>query len=372
MIYLDYCANTPALDEVLETFVKYERLYTGNANSAHPAGFAAKQALDDIIAETAEMLHVLPEEIILTSGATEANNLAVKGLCAAAKHVGKHILSTALEHSSVSASLTALQAAGYEIDLIPLDSEGRIDLAEMRDLIRSDTCLVSLSTVESETGVIQPVEEIAEILKEWPDCRLHIDATQAMGKIPVDFSCGDTLSFAPHKFFGLNGVGVLVKKKGISLVPQMSGGESTTIWRSGTPALALAASLVPALHDALDDLYEHMEKVNSLNAQLRAALARIPEVRINSPKHAVGNILNISVRGINGHEMQKLLAERDICVSVKSACSSDLTPSRSVMALTHERKRALEAFRISLSWRTAKEEIDALSEAIASIVEVRR
>lgn len=193
----------------------------------------------------------------------------------ASRHVGKHIISTALEHSSVSGTLTALQERGYEIDLVDIDREGRVDLEHLRELMRKDTVMVAVCAVDSELGTVQPLAEIAEIVRQAPDCRLHVDATQAVGKMPVSFDGIDTMSIAPHKFYGLNGCGILVKRKGVILEPLIHGGASTTIYRSGTPALALAASMETALQLALEQLPKRQAVVQAWNNLLRERLSRL-------------------------------------------------------------------------------------------------
>lgn len=369
MIYLDYTANTPASRHVLDVFTETEQSCTGNPNSEHAAGRAALYRIQKDTEKIRTLLHLnKDDEIIYTSGATEANNLAIKGIAEASRHVGRHIVSTSLEHTSVSASLSSLQMQGYEIDLCPMDHDGRIDLEELDDLIRDDTCLVSVSAVDSELGIIQPLKEIERIVRKHPECRLHIDATQAIGKIPFDFSIGDTISFAPHKFYGLNGVGVLIKRKNVRLTPQMSGGKSTTLYRSGTPATGLICSVLPALEDAMNNLDQNLACVRQMNQKLQEELKKIPRVLINSTENSIPYILNISVQGIKGTEMQKKLDERGICVSVKSACSSDLLPSKAVMSVTGNRKRAHESFRISLSPLVKEEEIQAFLNALKEII----
>jgi cysteine desulfurase len=363
MVYLDYTANTPASEEVLARFCAVERQYIGNANALHTAGRQAAQEMERVTCRIAELLGVRPEEIIYTSGASESNNLAVKGLAAAGRHVGRHIVSTALEHSSVSACLSALQEQGYEIDLVDFDRSGKLDLEQLESLLRKDTVLVSVSAVDSELGTVQPVAEIAQIVRRFPGCRLHLDATQAMGKTPVDFSLADTISFAPHKFYGLNGCGVLVKHRNVPLEPLIHGGASTTIYRAGTPALALAASIEPALASALAEETARAAHVARLNARLREALSQYPKVRINSPADAVPHILNLSVAGVRGARFQKALDEQGVCVSVKSACASDGLPSRAVFAVSHDRKNALSSWRISLSHQTTDAEIEEFLRA---------
>ena len=188
MIYLDYSANTPVDESVLDIFCETERKLIGNANSRHIAGDAAKNMQDEINKSIADLFHISEDEIIYTSGATESNNLAIRGIAHTMRHVGKHIITTPLEHSSVSAPLTALQEAGYEIDMVKIGTDGRVDMESLRSLLRKDTVLVTVCAVDSELGTIQPVKEIREALKDYPNCLLHIDATQAIGKIDVDFS----------------------------------------------------------------------------------------------------------------------------------------------------------------------------------------
>ena len=202
MIYLDYSANTPADPAVLEAFYQTERIFIGNPNSTHPAGQAAQAEMSRVTDSIAELLGIDPAEIIYTSGASESNNLAIKGIVQASRHIGRHIISTALEHSSVGGTLSALQQQGCEIDLVDIARDGTIDLEQLRDLLRKDTVLVSVCAVDSELGTVQPVREIAEILKEFPNCRLHVDATQAVGKTELVLDGVDTMSIAPTNSMG--------------------------------------------------------------------------------------------------------------------------------------------------------------------------
>ena len=367
-IYLDYTADTPVDERVLSVYTDTARTCFANPNSAHSFGFTAKQIVDDSLSKIAELLHVSPDELILTSGASEANNLAVKGLAFANRRRGKHIISTFLEHSSVSGALTFLQEQGWEIDLVNIQPDGRIDLAHLKSLLRQDTVLCAVCAVDSELGTVQPVHEITEILKDYPNCRLHIDATQAVGKIPLDLSGVHTASFAPHKFYGLKGCGVLYKAKGVVLEPLIHGGASTTIYHSGTPDTPAAAACAKALELSVTEFDTRLQTVTALNQKLRTELAKNPCIRINSPDNAVPHILNISVSGIKGEEMRRLLNERGIAVSVKSACSVPNTPSRAVMAITHDRKNALSSWRISLSHLTTADEITRFVSILNEII----
>ena len=363
MIYLDYSANTPVDARVLEQFCAVERRCIGNANSHHQAGSAAKAEIDAATIKIASLLGVQPAEIIYTSGASEANNFALKGLARLSRHTGRHIISTPLEHSSVSGTLTALQEQGYEIDLLDVKQDGTVDLEHLKDLLRPDTICVAVTLVGSELGVVQPVQEIAAILKAYPHCHLHVDATQAVGKIPVSFEGVDTMSLTAHKFYGLNGIGLLIKRRNLALEPLIHGGESTTIYRSGTPTVALASSLACALDLAVTDLPGRVGHVAKLNAELRAALSTYPLVRINSPEHAIPHVLNLSVRNVKGTVFQRELDAKGVCVSVKSACSSDGLPSRAVFAVSRDRRNALSSWRISLSHLTTEDEIKAFLQA---------
>lgn len=363
MIYLDYSANTPVDARVLEQFCAVERRYIGNANSHHQAGSAAKAEIDAATIKIASLLGVQPADIIYTSGASEANNFALKGLARLSRHAGRHIISTPLEHSSVSGTLTALQEQGYEIDLLDVKQDGTVDLEHLKDLLRPDTICVAVTLVDSELGVVQPVQEIAAILKAYPHCHLHVDATQAVGKIPVSFEGVDTMSLTAHKFYGLNGIGLLIKRRNLALEPLIHGGESTTIYRSGTPTVALASSLACALDLAVIDLPGRVDHVAKLNAELRTALSTYPLVRINSPEHAIPHVLNLSVRNVKGTVFQRELDAKGVCVSVKSACSSDGLPSRAVFAVSRDRRNALSSWRISLSHLTTEDEIKAFLQA---------
>ncbi len=357
MIYLDYAANTPVDNEVLKSFCEVAIDLPGNPNSQHSAGRAAKDKMLQITENIADLLNCKPNEIIYTSGASEANNLAIKGLVRSYRHKGKHIISTCLEHSSVSGALTYLQEQGYEIELVDIKRDGSVDLESLKRLIRPDTVLVSICMVDSELGTLQPISEIAEILKAYPDVRFHVDAVQAVGKVPFSFERIDCLTMAPHKFFGICGCGILIKRDGIIIEPLIHGGASTTIYRSGTPAVALAAATEKALSLALNSMDERYAYVQGLNRRLREALSAYPLVRINSTVLATPYILNISVKGVKAADFQAELDKHGVCVSTKSACSVPNTPSRPVFAVSGDKRNAMCSWRISLSHMTTNEEI---------------
>lgn len=363
-IYLDYAANTPVDKEVLEAFNNATLKYYANPNSTH---FLGKNVKEKIEKTTENILRMLVEnthlnensEIIYTSGSSESNNLAIKGIASAYKENGKHIITSFLEHSSVSSPLTFLKEQGYEIDVVNIKEDGTIDLEQLKSLIRQDTILVSLCYVDSEVGTIQPIAEITKIIKDYPNCVLHVDSTQAIGKINVNFKDVDLISFAPHKFYGLNGFGVLVKRKGLVLEPLINGGASTTIYRSGTPVVGQIVALEKALELAFNNYEGRKEHVKTLNLKIRDGLLKYNNVCVNTPNQENVYILNISVEGIKAIDFKNKLDEYGVCVSIKSACTVTITPSRIVLAMTHNRKRALASWRISLSHLLSEDEIDS-------------
>lgn len=366
-IYLDYASNTPVDKDVLNTFNEITLKYFANPNSTHILGKVTNEKIqkttENIIKELSKKANLDENmEIIYTSGSSESNNLAIKGIAKSYKENGKHIISTFLEHSSVSSPLTYLKEQGYEIDIVNITNEGKVDLEHLKSLIRKDTILVSICYIDSEVGIVQPIEEIAKIVKEYPNCFFHVDCTQAIGKINIDLKNIDLISFAPHKFYGLNGFGALIKNKEIVLEPLINGGASTTIYRSGTPVIGQICALEKALEISFNNLEERKKYVKNINKKLRENLSKYKDVKINTFSDENPFILNISVNGVKATEFKNKLEEYGVCISIKSACTITITPSRIVMAMTHDRKRALASFRISLSHLVKESEINKFLE----------
>ncbi len=362
MIYLDYAANTPVCEEVLKIFAEVSRDYTANPNSPHTLGMRAKNKLDECTGQIKQLLQAPGYEVVYTSGASESNNLAIKGAAKKLRHAGKHIITTYLEHSSVNGAMEYLAGEGFEVDYVDITRDGLVDTEHLRELLRKDTVLVSICCVDSEIGLRQEISRIGGILSERPGCIFHVDATQAVGKIPVSLDHVDLLTFAPHKFYGLNGCGVLLKKQNIFLEPLIHGGISTTPYRSGTPALGLIASTAKALELAAAGMEKNYLYAEGLNKYLRDSLGRFPQIRINSTAASVPFILNISIPGMNTGLLQAELDKMGVCLSTKSACCAPASVSRPVYALTRDKKAALATLRISLSHLTAREEIDIFLE----------
>jgi len=366
-VYLDYASHTPASKAVIEAFSQAEQDFTGNPLSGHSIGKKAMEELSRTTRVIADLLSVKPSEIIFTSGATEANNLAIKGIAQAYGYMGRHILSTCLEHPSVSGVLAFLQETGYEIELLRILPDGTIDLAHLESAIRSDTILVCVSTVDSELGAIQPIDAISQIISKHQQVHLHIDAAQAMGKLPVSMSGASTMCFSSHKFYGLAGSGVLVKREPTVLAPLFHGGASTTIYRSGTPSVGLAAACYKALELAIYSQDQWYVKVSALREYLLCALSKYPLVRINSPIGGSPYILNLSVKGKKAINIVSQLDKHGVFVSIKSACATDNSPSRPVMAVSRDRQNALCSFRVSLSHLTTTEELDFFLSAFDTV-----
>ena len=372
-IYLDYAANTPVDKEVLNTFNEATLKYFANPNSTHSLGIETNKKIEEATSRIMQMLKTEANlnndmEIIYTSGSSESNNLAIKGVAQTYEENGKHIISTFLEHSSVSSPLTYLKEQGYEIDIVNITSDDKIDIEHLKSLLRNDTILVSTCYVDSEVGTVQPIHEIAEILKQYPNCFLHVDCTQAVGKVQMNLEDVDLISFAPHKFNGLNGFGALLKRKDIVLEPLINGGASTTIYRSGTPVIGQICALDKALQITFDNFEQRYKYVKSLNEKLRQAFAKYKNVKINTISDENPFILNLSVLGTKATEFKNKLEEYGICVSIKSACTVTITPSRIVLSMTHDRKRALASWRISLSHLVTEEEINEFLEIFDKLV----
>ena len=245
---------------------------------------------------------------------------------------------------------------GYDISFVPLKN-GIVDLEKLKELITDKTILVSISAVNSETGIRQPIEKIGELLKEYPKVLFHSDMTQAIGKVPVNLENVDLASFAAHKFFGIKGIGALYKKESIRLMPLIHGGKSTTIYRSGTPATSLIASTAKAFRLATENMDTDIKKITKLNDKIKQALVNYENVYINSNEYSIPHILNVSIIGVKPETMLHALEEDEIYISTQSACSSGNT-SASVMAVTNDEKRASSSIRISISRKTTEEEID--------------
>lgn len=358
LIYLDNVAASFVEDEVLDIFYNTTKKYYANPNSIHKLGREENKMISDSTLRIANMLKVLKDEIIYTSGATESNNLAIKGLCLSYKNYGKHILISSLEHNSITSSVVSLERLGFEVEVIPVTDKGIVDIESLKNMLRDDTILVSVTSVDSELALRQPIEEIATILKDYPNCHFHTDATQSIGKVTIDYTNVDLITINPHKFHGLDNFGILVKKKNVRLTPLIEGGKSTTIYRAGTPSLANVLALEKALELALTNQEARYNYLKELGDMIKSHLSEYKNVSINSRENSLPSIINFSLIGEKSLTILDKFEEHNIIFSAKTSCCPITTPSKLVYALTKDKQKASSSIRVSLSYKTTKEEVE--------------
>ncbi len=368
--YLDNSATTkPSPHAVSEMMRIFNDVY-GNPSSLHGLGKTAEEELSKARNTVAATLGAAASEIIFTSGGTESNNLAVLGGARARKRRGNKIVTTAIEHSSVFESVKALESEGFECVFLKPDETGHITEEALKEAIDENTILVSVMYVNNETGVIQPVDRIARIIKKKNAPALfHIDAVQAYGKLPIKvqkLGC-DLLTVSAHKIHGPKGCGALYIRKGVHIVPLVYGGEQERKIRPGTEALAQICGFAAAAEE-IGDLKKNLEAVKELNTYTLNGLMKIDGVVKNSPDDALPYIINISTNAIKSETMLHELESSDVYISSGSACAKG-KPSHVLTALGFDRLRADTALRISFSADSTKEEADRLIEGIKHGVE---
>ena len=357
MVYLDYAASTPVDKRVLDKYYSTMLECFANPNSSHRLGLLAKEKIDKASLKIAKYFHIKPTEIIYTSGSSEANNLAIKGIAKRYKSYGKHILISSLEHNSIIASATSLQEEGFEIELIPVNNKGYIDIDILKEMIREDTILVSVTSVDSEIGLRQPIEEIAKIIKEKKHCFFHTDASQSIGKVDIDYEDVDLVTIAPHKFYGQLGIGLLIRKENVGLKPQIDGGKSTTIYRAGTPDVAGIVAVSEAIEIALSNLDNRYKYIKNISEIIKEKLKKYDGVVINNTINSIPHTINFSLKGLKAQQVAKIFSDHEIYVSAKTSCCPVTTPSKLVYALTHDKSLAISSIRVSLSHLTTMDEV---------------
>ena len=363
MIYLDYSATTPVSYEVLDTISKVTKEFIGNANSIHALGKKSADLLESATKQIADIFGVNASEIIYTSGATEANNMAIIGVAMAHHRKGKHIIVSKLEHPSVYAICDYLKSIGFEISYVDNDTEGLIDFEDLKNKVREDTILVSICAVNSETGVRQPLKMIRQIIKKENIATIfHSDMTQAIGKVSVNFHDVDLASMSAHKIFGPKGIGFLYKSSMVKITPLIYGSGKSNDLKPGTPPLPLIAALSKAVRLACTDLEKRERFVTLLNEKIVGNLEKYPNIKINKTKYSIPHILNISVLNVMPETLIHALDKHEIYVSTNTACASGEI-SHSVMAIYNDNKRAKHTIRISISHVTTTEEINKFLSA---------
>ena len=350
MYYFDYSATTKTDKEVLNRFNEVSQEYFGNANSSYEFANKCKNVIDEASNIIASFLNVLPIEIIYTSGASEANNLALTGTCELTDK--KHIITTKVEHSSVVSTLGYLQSKGYKVDFVNMTNEGQVDIEHLKSLINDDTFLVTMCGVDSELGIKQPFEEVGILLKDYDNITFHVDITQCLGKVPVNLENVDLASFSGHKIYAPKGIGALIKKNTTKISPLIHGGKSTTVYRSGTPQNELIASLGKAFEILMPNVEKNYEYVCDLNKYLKEKLNDI--ALFNSTDKSIPHVLNISLPNVQKQDIQNYLSDREIYVSLNTACSLNNDYSKVVYELYNDMDRAKSSIRISLSYKSTK------------------
>lgn len=363
MVYLDYSATTPVNKEVLDSFNKTCTSFIGNSNSLHKLGVEAKKLEEQATKQISELLNVHDFDIIYTSGSSESNNTVIKGICEKYQNRGKKIITTNLEHSSIYGPLGYLQKKGFEVEIVNTLDDGTVDIEHLKSLMDDEVILVTVASVNSETGLLQPIDIIGKVVKEYSKCYFHVDMTQSIGKINVSFDNIDLVSFSAHKFYGIKGIGVLLKRKNIVIEPLIHGGKSTTVYRSGTPALSLIVSLSKALRLSITNLENNQKYVKKYHDIIIEKLSKYNHVHINSNDRCIPHIINFSVDFVKPETLQHALEEHDIYISTQSACSSGHSISKAVLELTKNEEYASHSVRVSLSHLTTEQEVNQFLKA---------
>jgi cysteine desulfurase len=371
-IYLDHNATTPPREEVVAAMERVLRRAWGNPSSAHAEGAAARAEVEAARAHVSALVGAEPAEVVFTSGATEANHLAIHGLVRARAARGRHLVTSAVEHPSVEAPLEALRAEGFELTRVGVDGDGRVEPDALAAALRPDTILVSLIWANNETGVVQPVEAVADRCRER-GVALHVDATQAVGKIPVrlDRVPAELLSASAHKFGGAKGSGFLVVRRGLELEPWLRGGGQERGRRGGTHDVAGIAGLGVAAELAARELAARAAAWSALRDRLwRGIEAGVPRVRRNgSAAHALPNTLNVEFRGAAGDVLVEALDGEGVAASAGAACASGAvhaSPVLRAMGRTPEEARA--SVRFSLGHGVDAEQIDRVVALLPELV----
>lgn len=368
MIYFDNSATTRPYEEVLDSFVKVSSDFFGNPSSLHGLGVQAEKLLTQARAQVANLLAVKPTEVYFTSGGTESNNLAIKGTAISHKNRGKHLILSSVEHPSVRGAMEQLKKLGFNITYLPADQNGRVNVEDVNASIQRDTILVSVMHVNNEVGSIQPIKEIGKLLKQYPTIFFHVDAVQAIGKVPLNLveSGIDLCSFSAHKFHGLKGTGALFVREGVKLDPLFSGGNQEWQVRSGTENVAGAVALAKAMRMTMVKSESGVERMNRVKGILRTELSRIEGLTINTPlENSAPHIINFSIKGMKAEVLIHALEQKGIYLSTTSACSSKKQlPSQTLLAMGVSDDLADSAFRISLSYDNTEDEARTVVNAI--------
>ncbi len=376
MIYLDNSATTPLNEEVLKEMEPYFCEYFGNPSTLYSLGQKSKEALEKARKRVANAINAKPEEIIFTSGGSESDNLAIKGIAFKNQDKGKHIITSEIEHPAVKETLVFLESIGFEVTYLPVYGDGIIKIEDLKKAIRDDTILITVMHANNEIGTIQPIAEIGKIAKE-KGIIFHTDAVQTFGKIPVDVEelCVDLLSISSHKIYGPKGVGALYIRKNTRLVPQIHGGGQERGLRSGTENIPGIVGFGKAAEMAGENQkkdYDYLIQIR--DGIIDKVLEEIPASYLNGDKEKrLPNIINFRFSAIEGESLILLLDAKGINSSTGSACSSkNLKASPILKALGLEDVDVHGSLRLSLGLENSIEDVDVVVEAIRESVETLR
>lgn len=370
IIYLDNAATSKVNPEVLESFNQITLKYFANASSIHSLGQEAHRLLEKSREQILNLFNLKHHEVIFTSGATEANNLAIKGYAFANKSRGNHIITTAIEHPSVLNTVKSLEKFGFEITILPANERGVIEVNYLKAALKDETILVSVMAVNNEVGSINPIKEIGELLKDYPKIAFHVDMVQAIGKIDIPLENIDMFSFAGHKIHGLLGSGALIKDKKIILEAINNGGGQENNLRSGTNTLALSASLAKALRLVIKNQKDSFERVSRLRDYLLSYLRDNPDLyQINSYSLDNPYIVNFSLLNHKASVVVEALSNKGVMVSSLSACHSKHEDySYVVYAMNQDMKLAHNTVRVSFSYENTVDDVNALIRGLKQIM----
>ena len=371
-IYLDHAATTPLDPRVVEAMLPYLSQHFGNPSSIYSLGRAARGALDRSREEVAAALGARPSEIVFTSGGTESDNTAIQGVAMARRDEGNHIITAATEHHAVLHTCEWLERLGCETTVLPVDSFGRVDPAEVERAIRPTTILISLMYANNEIGAIHPLDEISRVARAR-GVTFHTDAVQAGGALPIDVEAlgVDLLSLSAHKFYGPKGVGVLYARRGTAWLPRQPGGGQERGRRSGTENTAVIVGLATALRLAVEELESNAAHCARLRDRLRDGLmAAIPDVTLNGdPARRLPNNLNLSFRGVEGESLLLNLDMHGIAASSGSACTAgSLDPSHVLSAIGLPRELAQGSLRLTVGRGTTEAQVERVLAVLPGIV----
>lgn len=353
MIYFDNSATTRPYPEALETYMQVASKILGNPSSLHRLGDQATRILDASRQQIADLIGKKSDEIFFTSGGTEGDNWIIKGVAFEKAQFGKHIIVSAIEHPAVKESALWLKAQGFEVDFAPVDNKGFVDVEALEDLIRLDTTLVSIMAVNNEIGSVQPIEAISKLLADKPTISFHVDAVQALAKIPTEKYLTERVDFATfsgHKFHGIRGVGFIYIKSGKKITPLLTGGGQERDYRSTTENVAGIAATAKALRLSMEKLDIFRSKTGQMKAVIRQALLDYPDIFVFSDEEDFApHILTFGIKGVRGEVIVHAFEDYDIFISTTSACSSKAgKPAGTLIAMGVDKDKAQSAVRLSL------------------------